>query len=144
MLRVEHLASDYALKLSPAIYQEYIPGTKHLRVHCFGDNIYTGLIVSNDLDWRENTDIPITIFDCNQELKNALRRVIKELGLRMGIIDLKINEEGKPVWLEINPQGQFLFVEGLSGLDLTTAFTNFLLEELKIKVDKPNVPDLTI
>ncbi len=49
----------------------------------------------------------------------------------MGIVDLKLGEDGKPVWLEINPQGQFLFVEGLTGLDLTSAFTDFLYQEAK-------------
>ena len=44
----------------------------------------------------------------------------------MGAVDMKISEEGEPVFLEINPQGQFLFVEGLTGMDLTTPFVDFL------------------
>jgi Glutathione synthase/Ribosomal protein S6 modification enzyme (glutaminyl transferase) len=129
MLREEHLEFDDALKLSPAIYQEYIPGNKHLRVHCFGDDIYTVLIESKDLDWRENIDIPIHISDCGEAIKDLLRIVLRKLGLKMGVIDLKLSQTGTPVWLEINPQGQFLFAEGLSGLDLTSAFADFLVRE---------------
>jgi hypothetical protein len=49
------------------------------------------------------------------------------LNLRMGIFDLKVSDDG-PVWLEVNPQGQFLFLEGITGVDLTTLFAKFLAE----------------
>ena len=39
--------------------------------------------------------------------------------------------DGAPVFLEINPQGQFLFGEPLAGIDLTGAFTRFLLAEME-------------
>ena len=50
----------------------------------------------------------------------------------MGIIDLKLTRDNIPIRLEINPQGQFLFVEGISGLDLTSHFVNFLSHELSL------------
>jgi glutathione synthase/RimK-type ligase-like ATP-grasp enzyme len=131
MVRAEHLKSDDALTLSPAIYQEFIPGNQHLRAHCFGDDVYTVSIESEDLDWRENTDVPIRISDCEGNVKSALRNVIRDLGLKMGVVDLKVSHDGIPIWLEINPQGQFLFAEGLSGLDLTGAFARFIAREAK-------------
>jgi hypothetical protein len=33
------------------------------------------------------------------------------------------------MWLELNPQGQFLFVEGLTGVDLAGPFSEFLFRE---------------
>lgn len=129
MLTEEHLASDDSLRLCPAIYQEYIPGARHIRVHCFGDAVYAVLIESEELDWRQNLEIPFSIFELDESVKVRLRKVLKALGLKMGIIDLKLTEETNPVWLEINQQGQFLFAEGLSGLDLTSAFTEFLYQE---------------
>jgi hypothetical protein len=47
----------------------------------------------------------------------------------MGVVDLKLGQDGVPYWLELNPQGQFLFVEALSGIPLTLACANFLLAE---------------
>lgn len=32
----------------------------------------------------------------------------------MGIFDLKLPTTGEPVWLELNPQGQFLFLAAFS------------------------------
>ena len=131
MLSEEHLASDDSLRLCPAMYQEFIPGTHHIRAHCFGEAVYAVLIESEELDWRENLDVPFRVFDLDEYVKIRLRQVLRTLGLKMGIFDLKQTQGTSPVWLEINPQGQFLFVEGLGGLDLTSAFANFLYQEAK-------------
>ena len=48
------------------------------------------------------------------------------MGLNMGIFDLKLDPQGDPVWLEVNPQGQFLFLEGMSDLRLADAFADHL------------------
>lgn len=103
--------------------------------HCFGDSVYSALIESKELDWRENLDIPFKIVNLDENLKSAIRIVVRNLGLKMGIIDLKLSDDSTPIWLEINPQGQFLFVEGLSKLDLTSRFCEFLYSEA-IKVKK--------
>ena len=48
-------------------------------------------------------------------------------GLRMGIIDAKLNPDGHIVFLEINPQGQFLFIEPLLDLPLSSAMASLLI-----------------
>ena len=50
----------------------------------------------------------------------------------MGIFDLKLDEGVEPVWLELNPQGQFLFLEGMTGLPLAQAFAEFLVAEAEL------------
>ena len=47
----------------------------------------------------------------------------------MGIFDVKLTEDDEPVFLEVNPQGQFLFVEGLCGLPLADIFAAFLVDQ---------------
>jgi hypothetical protein len=74
-------------------------------------------------------DVPFEIASIDFETRHKLRTVLQLLGLRMGVVDLKLSPEGIPVWLEINPQGQFLFSEALSGLDLTAEFAAFLTRE---------------
>jgi hypothetical protein len=48
----------------------------------------------------------------------------------MGIVDMKLAPDGEPVWLEVNPQGQFLFLEGLCGMPLTEIFADFLIRQI--------------
>ena len=49
----------------------------------------------------------------------------------MGIIDLKETPAGELIWLEVNPQGQFLFLEALSDLKIGDIFAEYLLDEVR-------------
>jgi hypothetical protein len=119
-----------SIRLCPTMYQEFIPGTRHVRACCFGESVYAALLDSSDLDWRDNLNIPVTTFELSDGVKARLREVLKALGIRIGIFDLKFDgDSDEPVWLEVNPQGQFLFIEGLCGLPLAAAFSEFLYRE---------------
>jgi hypothetical protein len=125
----EHLSDDDALRLCPTIFQEYVPGSRHIRALCCGAAVQAVTIDSPELDWRLNLDVPVSSVEVDPATKHRLGRVLEILGLKMGVVDLKVDPTGEPVWLELNPQGQFLFVEGLTGLDLTGAFSEFLHDE---------------
>ena len=86
------------------------------------------LIESTQLDWRQNLDVPCSPFELDDKVVAQLRRVLDQLNLRMGIFDLKLNGS-TPTWLELNPQGQFLFAEGLSGIPLNAEIARFLRQE---------------
>ena len=62
----------------------------------------------------------------------ALVSLLRSLDLRMGVMDLKVTDDGDVVWLEVNPQGQFLFCQALSGVDLIGAFAAFLIQEAQL------------
>jgi hypothetical protein len=70
-------------------------------------------------------------FSLGEGLSRQLVALINRLGLRMGVMDLKISPSGQVVWLEVNPQGQFLFAEALSGTPLVQPFADFLEREHK-------------
>ncbi|GII55558.1 ATP-grasp ribosomal peptide maturase [Planotetraspora thailandica] len=125
----ELLADDAAMRLCPAIYQEFVPGRRHVRVQVFGDRVLAALLESDDLDWRPNLNIPAAEHTLPDAIEGALRAILRRLGLTMGVFDLKLTDEGEYVWLELNPQGQWLFVEGMTGLPLIDAFTGFLYGE---------------
>jgi hypothetical protein len=58
---------------------------------------------------------------------SRLLRIQRILGLDMSIHDLIVDRNEVPIWLEIYPQGQFLFLEGLTGAPMTRHFAEFLL-----------------
>jgi glutathione synthase/RimK-type ligase-like ATP-grasp enzyme len=128
-VRDEHVADDDGLRLCPTIFQEYVPGSFHLRVLCCGGETHAVTIESGELDWRMNLDVPISPVKLDPLTQQRINEVLDLLELQMGVIDLKIGPDGQPVWLELNPQGQFLFVEGLTGMDLAGPFSEFLYRE---------------
>ncbi|QIK09054.1 ATP-grasp domain-containing protein [Streptomyces sp. Je 1-4] len=113
----------------PAIYQEYIEGSEHIRLNCFGDRMYAALLKTDQLDWRADLTIPISEWRVPEETAKKVTSVLQRLGLRMGAIDIKLTPSGEPVWLEVNPQGQFLFLEPLLNIPLGELFLDFLLSE---------------
>lgn len=128
-INAEHLADDDALRLCPTIFQEYVPGTRHIRALCCGGEVHAATIDSPELDWRGNLNVTTARCDLGASIVWQLCEVLRLLGLRMGVFDMKIDESDRPVFLELNPQGQFLFVEGLTGMDLIGPFARFLRRE---------------
>lgn len=125
-IREEDLPADESISLSPTIYQEVVSGSRHLRIVILGADIYSGLIETHDLDWRKRVPSSIVPYEIDSELASKLLEYQRLAGLRMGIVDMKIDDHRGPVWLENNPQGQFLFVEGLSGIPLAAHCASFL------------------
>lgn len=120
--------AEEAFSACPAIYQELISGHRHLRLNLFGDRSFAAIIESEELDWRPNLDGSIYNFETPQSILDRARLVMRSLGLEMGVFDLKETPQGEWVWLEVNPQGQFLFLEPLAKIPLAEHFADFLIE----------------
>jgi hypothetical protein len=118
---------DKSVLAAPTIFQERIDGTRHLRVNCFGDRVFPFEIRSSHLDWRGKlADAEVRPAELSVEIASRLVDLQSRLGLAMSIHDLKIAQDGRVFWLEVNPQGQFLFLQGLTGVDLAAEFVSFL------------------
>jgi hypothetical protein len=125
----ELLGNDDVLAVAPSIYQECVPGERHLRISVVGERCDGALIETSTLDWRQDLNIPFSPYPLSAELQQKLHLVLRELGLVMGIFDVKLTDQDEPVFLEINPQGQFLFVEALCGIPLADQFAAFLVDQ---------------
>ena len=127
----ELLERDDVLAVAPAIYQECIPGDRHLRISVLGERCDAALIESPALDWRLDLNVPFRPYALDRGLERRLCTILRRLGLAMGIFDLKLTADDEPVFLEVNPQGQFLFVEGLCDLPLADGVAAFLVDQAK-------------
>lgn len=127
----ELLGNDEVLALTPAIYQENIRGERHLRISVVGERCDGALIEARELDWRYDLNVPFSPYPLDGDLEQRLRAMLGQLGLAMGIFDVKLTDDGEPVFLEVNSQGQFLFVEALCGLPLADQFAAFLVDQAR-------------
>lgn len=115
------------VRMVPSIFQEFIAGRRHIRANVFGKQIFSVAIDCDAVDWRRELPDHLQEIKLPADVQERLLKTVETLGLRMGIIDMKIDEQGEYVFFEINPQGQFLFLEPLSGIPFTTIFADFLV-----------------
>ena len=137
----EYLSQIESVKLSPSIFQACIPKEYELRITVVGDKIFPAKIYSQDdeetsLDWRrkpklndfevkmEQTDLPV-------EIEVRIRCFMKKIGLRFGCIDIIVTKDGKYIFLEINPSGQWYFVQLRTGAEIASAIADLLTNEGK-------------
>ena len=122
------------LKLAPTIFQEYISGSYEVRATVIGNEIFSARIAnlkkseSDDIDSRLNLDLPYEPYELPEVISDRIFRFMEKMGLVFGTIDLKITGQGEHVFFEINPQGQFLYVEILTKLPIVRALAKYLSE----------------
>jgi hypothetical protein len=132
-LKACDLASIDTVRHAPVLLQERIDKRAELRVTVVGDRILAAAIDSQVThhtkdDWRryELAHTPHRPCDLPPQVADRCLRVARELGLRYGAIDLILTPGGEYVFLEINPNGQFGWIEDRTGLPIAAALCDEL------------------
>lgn len=111
------LALLESTRLVPCLFQEHLPKKSELRVTVIGDDVFAAEILSQEheetrLDWR-NYDIDVEFHraDLPVDVADRCFRLAKSYELNFSAMDLILTPDGRYVFLENNPNGQFIFVE---------------------------------
>jgi len=121
MMKIERLKS------SPVILQRLIPKKYELRITVVGNNIFPVEVESeSNIDWRK-TRIRLKEHDLPEYIRKNVFRLLKKLGLRYGCIDMIVTPENEYIFLEINPNGQWSFVEERTGMPIGKAIARLLI-----------------
>lgn len=134
LLKEEELKLLDNVRYAPVIFQEYIEADVDLRVTVVGEQIFAAAIHSQEtaykvdfrMDWAH---APVEAAQLPGEIEELLRKYMRRLGLVYGAIDMRRTPEGRHVFLEVNPAGQWLFVEQRTGLKITEAVAGLLDEK---------------
>jgi glutathione synthase/RimK-type ligase-like ATP-grasp enzyme len=81
----------------------------------------------------EPVELPAGVLD-------RLQRLMAELGLVYGAIDMRRTPDGRYVFLEVNPAGQWLFVEERTGQAITEAVAEYLCSREADRGRSPRAP----
>src|SRR3989344_71237 len=122
------------VKPCPIIIQEYIEKLIELRITVVGEKCFACAIHSKNneqtkIDWRKY-NIPATShlqYELPNEVRDQCLVLVKKLGLKFGCIDMIVTPENQYVFLEINPVGQWLWIEELTKLPITEALVDLLV-----------------
>jgi glutathione synthase/RimK-type ligase-like ATP-grasp enzyme len=128
------LVSDPLLLATPGIYQEVVPKSHEIRLTIMGSHAFPAMVLSQHtlqgrIDWRRAYDeIEMRTTTVPDSLIQSCQALMKRLNLVFGCFDFVVTPDGDYVFLEVNQQGQFSFVEQYTGIPLLDAFTEFLIQ----------------
>lgn len=103
---------------SPTLLQHHITKKHELRVTVVGQRVFAVEIHSQELlqaryDWRRANPLELSHIPCElpPNVASMCIRLVEMLGLAFGAIDLILTPENEYVFLEINPNGQWAWIE---------------------------------
>jgi glutathione synthase/RimK-type ligase-like ATP-grasp enzyme len=129
----EHLEDLNGARLSPSIYQELVPKKFDVRVTIVGRKLFAAAIDSQSdpdaaVDWRctNNPRLPHKRITLPDRLTELLLRLMEALHLSFGAIDLIQTTSGDYLFLEVNPSGQWLWLDDMLGFGISDSIAEWL------------------
>lgn len=122
------------IRHAPCIFQEYVPKASELTVTVAGHRMFAAEILSqrserSKHDWRryDLVNTPYRHYELPTRLRELIATLMGRLGLVFGRLDLVLTPDGRAVFLEINPNGQWVWVQELTGLPITEGIGDLLI-----------------
>ncbi|HEX7041337.1 MAG TPA: hypothetical protein VF202_14570 [Trueperaceae bacterium] len=130
LVEKEDLERLESVRLAPVIFQEYIPGVD-LRITVVGESIFAAEIDARSASYPVDMRMVIGEADVRpirlpHSLEQAILLLQRRLGLTYGAIDMRRTSDGEYYFFEVNPAGQWLFVEHRTGLPISDAVAELL------------------
>lgn len=124
--------SEDELQNSFALLQHEIRKKADIRVIMVGKDAFAAAIYSQDsedskVDWRRaGRVLHHEVFNLPVEIKTKCSAMLERMGLQFGAFDFVLTPTDELVFLEVNPNGQWAWIENLTGLKISQAIANLL------------------
>lgn len=131
----EMLSSLSLIRHTPGIFQELVPKDYEVRLTVVADKMFATKILSqrNELtkiDWRiAPHDVKYEAIELPADIRDKVSAFMAQSGLTYSCIDFIVTPDGRHVFLESNPRGQYLWIEHYTGMKITDAIADALMEK---------------
>lgn len=127
------LPSFRSIRFAPIAVQEYVPKRVELRITVVDSQVFAAEIRSQSHsrsrdDWRHH-DMDPDMYHRHALPPDVEARcidLVRALRLTYGALDVILTPDGEYVFLEINPNGQWVWIEDFTGLRIADAITDYL------------------
>jgi hypothetical protein len=121
------------IRLAPAVFQEYVPKKREIRAVVIGGRVFAASVDSQTVPAARHDVRGIVAkqatyepYNLPEEVRSALLEMVRGLGLRFCSADLVLTPDGRHVFLDLNANGQWLWLELEAGLPLSAAIADVL------------------
>jgi len=130
LLTEEDFSVLHNLRHAPVIFQAVVPGIRDVRVTVIGETVFAtefDIEQLDNVDYRmAMTEIPCRPHELPPELKQTILAFMNTLGLEYGGIDFRLTRDGQYIFFEINPDGEFMYLEDRTGQPIAAAMADHL------------------
>ena len=131
----KNIPNHNALQAVPGIFQVEIEKKFELRITCFGNYLVAAKLHSQKhpdglIDWRaiRGASMLVEPFELPEDIAEKIRLFMRRMGLVFGAFDLIVTPDDEYVFLEVNEQGQFLWIEEFNpAFKMLDIFIQFML-----------------
>lgn len=123
------------IKQCPILLQKFIDKQFDLRITVVGRNIFAAQIHSQTsedalIDWRKSSkSLSYSAIKLPHEIENLCFNLTERLNLNFGAIDMVVDKKGRYFFLEINPNGQWAWIERQLDFPIAKTITELLIEK---------------
>jgi len=122
-----------SIKACPMILQREIRKKFDVRVTVVGEQVFAATIDSQtdpatEVDWRRMSKAGLghAVYQLPKAMADRCIALTRKLGLRFGAIDFVLDQDGQLWFLEINPNGQWGWIETRTGHPIAAAIVSEL------------------
>ncbi|MFJ5288729.1 ATP-grasp ribosomal peptide maturase [Streptomyces sp. NPDC088348] len=120
---------DESVRVAPHLFQARVDKIADIRVLVAGRCVFAVRIDSGLLDWRKDySALSYSVVNLPDRVDQALLACLDRFGLVSGSFDLAVDHAGDYWWLELNPNGQWGWLEEKTGLGMSAAFADLLTQ----------------
>jgi glutathione synthase/RimK-type ligase-like ATP-grasp enzyme len=137
-LTEEHIAKLTDLRYCPMVFQERIVKHRELRVTVIGNRIFAAAIDSMampgaETDWRQKGISLLdrwTSYTLPPEVERSIAAYMDRIGMQYSALDFIVEPNGRHVFLEANPAGEFYWLQhNAPHFPLTEALADALTDQ---------------
>ncbi|MER7014578.1 ATP-grasp ribosomal peptide maturase [Saccharopolyspora sp. NPDC000359] len=121
------------IEVTTHMVQRWVPKSFEVRVIIMGEHLTAAAIHAGNatsyVDWRSDYDaLRYELIDPPAEVAAGIHALMCTFGLVYGALDFVVTPSGEWVFLEINPGGQYGWIEGRTGAPLTDTLADLLMK----------------
>jgi glutathione synthase/RimK-type ligase-like ATP-grasp enzyme len=123
---------EQSASVCPVLLQEEIPREADIRATIIGSSCFVAEIRGDEriIDWRDaKFEVRYAISTLGEEIYEKCRHVLGRLGLLYGAFDFIRTPDGELVFLEVNPTGEWAWLEDELGFPMREAFIQLFFGE---------------
>lgn len=134
LLDATDLADLRGIEHTTHLFQRWVPKEREVRLIVIGDRMTAAAITAHSdaayVDYRRDyASLRYEVVSPPDAVHTGVRALMRRLGLAYGALDFVVTPEGEWVFLEINPAGQYGWIETATGVPLTEHLADWLTGE---------------